>query len=355
MNLKTEITKLHYNKNAKGGLFNLLKFCSFFYALGADFKNFLYDKNIIKPKKVDAFVISVGNFTTGGVGKTPVVAELARYFVDKGERVAIVSRGYGGKLNNKNVNVISDGINLYHKADMAGDEPYWLAVNLNMCAVLTCSNRYKACQHAIRELGVTKIILDDGLQHRKLHRDLNIVLVDSEKMFGNENLLPAGPLREKPDFNRVDKLLVVSKNIDHTKAEKLARIFEKKYFRHPSSGFQPPSPTRGEGIVSIAKVEPDYVYNIISGEHLEKGSEITALSAIGQPEQFYQFLENDYKIKEKITFDDHHQYTLNDIENIEGDIITTEKDAVKLALLGKSNIYALKLKTTFDVEIILNT
>lgn len=337
MNLKTEITKLHYNKNAKGFLFNLLKFCSVFYGIGADTKNFLYDKGFIKPKKVNAYVISVGNFTTGGVGKTPVVAELARYFVEKGERVAIVSRGYGGKLNNKKVNVISDGINLYYKADIAGDEPYWLAVNLNMCAVLTCSNRYKACRHAIEKLGVTKIILDDGLQHRKLHRDLNIALVDSEKMFGNENLLPAGPLREKPDFNRVDRLLIVSKNIDHTKSEKLAKIFTKK-----------------QKINSyVAKVEPDYVYNIISGEHLEKGCEITALSAIGQPEQFYQFLENDYKINEKITFDDHHQYVLSDIENIEGNIITTEKDAVKLALLGKTNIFALKLKTSFNIDNLL--
>ena len=350
MNLKTEITKLHYDKNAKGVLFGILKFCSFFYALASDLKNFLYDKKILKPKKVDAFVISVGNFTTGGVGKTPVVAELARYFVNKGERVAIVSRGYGGKLNNKNVNVISDGINLYYKADMAGDEPYWLAVNLNMCAVLTCSNRYKACQHAIKELGVTKIILDDGFQHRKLYRDLNLVLVDSEKMFGNENVLPVGPLREKPDFKRVDKLLIISKNTDHSKAEKLARIMEKKYFKHPSSGLQSPSPAGGEGEVCLVKVEPDYVYNIISGEHLEKGCEITALSAIGQPEQFYQFLENDYKIKEKMSFDDHHQYSLDDIKNIEGNIITTEKDAVKLALLGKGNIYALKLKTTFDIE-----
>ena len=338
MNIKTQITELHYNKNAKGLLFNILKFCSVFYGIGANFKNFLYDKNIIKPKKVDAYVISVGNFTTGGVGKTPVVAEIARYFVEKGERVAIVSRGYGCKLDNKKVNVISDGINLYYKADMAGDEPYWLAVNLNMCAVLTCSNRYKACQHAIKELGVTKIILDDGLQHRKLHRDLNIVLVDSEKMFGNENVLPAGPFRERPDFNRVDKLLMISKNIEHSKAEKLARIIEKK-----------------QGVKStVVKVEPDYVYNIITGEHLEKDCEITALSAIGQPEQFYQFLENDYKIKEKITFDDHHQYTLDDIKNIEGNIITTEKDAVKLALLGNTNIYALKLKTNFDVDSLLN-
>lgn len=340
MNLKTNITKLHYTKEPKGLLFSLLKFCSIFYGIGSGFKNLLYDKNLLKPKKVDAFVISVGNFTTGGVGKTPVVAEIAKYFVEKGERVAIISRGYGGKLNNKKVHVISDGINLYYKADMAGDEPYWLAVNLNMCAVLTCSNRYKAAEYAIKELGVTKIILDDGFQHRKLARDLDIVLVDSEKMFGNENLLPAGPLREGMEgFKRVSELVIVSKNVDHTRAEKIAKIMQKK-----------------QGIkATVCKVEPDYAYNIISGEHLESGTEITALSAIGQPEQFYKFLEKDYKIKEKITFDDHHQYTEDDIANIDGTIVTTEKDAVKLALLNKNNIYALKLKTVLDVESLLNT
>lgn len=340
MNLKTNITKLHYTKEPKGLLFSLLKFCSIFYGIGSGFKNLLYDKNIIKPKKVDAFVISVGNFTTGGVGKTPVVAEIAKYFVEKGERVAIISRGYGGKLNNKEVHVISDGINLYYKADMAGDEPYWLAVNLNMCAVLTCSNRYKAAEYAIKELGVTKIILDDGFQHRKMARDLDIVLVDSEKMFGNENLLPAGPLREGMEgFKRVSELVIVSKNVDHTRAEKIAKIMQKK-----------------QGIkTTVCKVEPDYAYNIISGEHLQNGVDIIALSAIGQPEQFYKFLEKDYNIKEKITFDDHHQYTENDIANIAGTIVTTEKDAVKLALLNKNNIYALKLKTVLDVESLVNT
>lgn len=338
MNVKTEITKLHYNKEAKGALFNFLKFCSLFYGAGSSFKNFLYDKNILKPVKVNAYVISVGNLTTGGVGKTPVVAEIAKYFVEQGEKTAIISRGYGGKLDNKAINVISDGINLYHKADMAGDEPYWLAVNINMCAVLTCSNRAKAAKYAIENLGATKIILDDGFQHRKLHRDLNIVLVDSEKMFGNEKLLPAGPLREGTEgFKRIDKLIIMSKNTDHTKAEKLARIMAKK-----------------QGVkTQICKVEPDYIYNIITGEHLEKGIEITALSAIGQPEQFYRFLETDYKIKEKVTFDDHHQYTLEDIENLEGNIVTTEKDAVKLSLLGKTNIYALKLKTVLDVGALL--
>lgn len=340
MNLKTNITKLHYTKEPNGLLFSLLKFCSIFYGIGSGFKNLLYDKNLLKPKKVDAFVISVGNFTTGGVGKTPVVAEIAKYFVEKGERVAIISRGYGGKLNNKEVHVISDGINLYYKADMAGDEPYWLAVNLNMCAVLTCSNRYKAAEYAIKELGVTKIILDDGFQHRKMARDLDIVLVDSEKMFGNENLLPAGPLREGMEgFKRISELVIVSKNVDHTRAEKIAKIMQKK-----------------QGIkTTVCKVEPDYAYNIISGEHLQNGVDIIALSAIGQPEQFYKFLEKDYNIKEKITFDDHHQYTENDIANIAGTIVTTEKDAVKLALLNKNNIYALKLKTVLDVESLVNT
>lgn len=356
MNIKTQITKLHYTKNPKGILFKLLQFCSFFYGIGSGAKNFLYDKQILKPKKVDAFVISVGNFTTGGVGKTPVVCELAKYFVEKGERVAIVSRGYGGKLDNKKVNVISDGINLYYKADMAGDEPYWLAVNLNMCAVLTCSNRFKAAEYAVKELGVTKIILDDGFQHRKMHRDLDVVLVDSEKMFGNENLLPAGPLREGMEgFKRVDKLLVMSKNVEHSRAEKLARILEKRLM--PSAGVTPPPTPLPQGAgerACVCKIEPDYAYNIITGEHLKKGEEITALSAIGQPEQFYKFLEPDYVIKDKITFDDHHQYNLEDIQNIEGNIVTTEKDAVKLALLNKPNIYALKLKTTLDAEKLLH-
>ena len=339
MNLKTEITKLHYNKDAKGFLFNILKFCSLFYGAGSAIKNYLYDKKILTPQKVDAFVISIGNFTTGGVGKTPVVAELAKYFVNKGEKVAIVSRGYGGKLNNKSVNVISDGINLYYKADTAGDEPYWLAVNINMCAVLTCSNRYKACKYAVERMGITKIILDDGFQHRKLYRDLDIVLIDSEKMFGNENLLPAGPLREGMEgFNRLNKLVIVSKNIDHTKAEKYAKIISKKQ--------QVPA--------LVCKIEPDYAYNVVSGEHLGKGAEATALCAIGQPEQFYKFLETDYNIKNKITFDDHHQYTSEDLKNIKGNIITTEKDAVKLALLGNANIYALKLKTVIDIENLLN-
>ncbi len=334
MNIKSKITKLHYGKD-KNLLFYILRFCSLFYFIAVFLKNFLYDENILKPKRVNADVISVGNLTTGGVGKTPVVAEIAKYFVNKGEKPAIVSRGYGGKLNNKDVNVVSDGINLYYNAEMAGDEPYWLAVNLNMCAVLTCADRYKACKYATENLGVTKIILDDGFQHRKLFRDKDIVLIDSEKKFGNNCVLPAGPLREGANnIKRASKIVVMSKNTEHKNAELFAEELKQK--------------TKKE--VLLCKVEPDYAYNIMSGEHLQKKENVTAISAIGQPEQFYNFLEMDYNIKEKITFDDHHLYAENDIKDIDGIIVTTEKDAVKLALLNNANIYALKLKTNIDVE-----
>lgn len=331
-NLKTEITKIHYDKNAKGVLFNFLKFASFFYGIGSGLKNLMYDKNIIKPKKVDAFVVSVGNVTTGGVGKTPVVSEIAKYFVNKGFKTAIVSRGYGGRLSNKQVNLISDGEKIYYNARLAGDEPFWLAQNTGGVVVVTSKNRFEAAKYAIEKFGVERIVLDDGFQHRKLFRDLDIVLSDSEKGFGNENLLPAGPLREGTEaFKRIDRMVIVSKNLDHKRAEKIAKITEKR-MKIPTF---------------LCKTEPDCVYNIKTGEALAVGTEITAMCAIGQPEQFFAFLK-DFKVKEKIAFDDHHHYMKEDLPS--GEIVTTEKDAVKLSDFERDDIYALKLKINLDVE-----
>ncbi len=338
MSIKTYITKIHYDKNAKGFLFSILKFASFFYGIGSTLKNFLYDCGILKPYKVNAYVISVGNLTTGGVGKTPVVAEIAKYLINKGETVAIVSRGYGGKLSNKNINVISDGEKIYYSVDLSGDEPYWLAENTK-AIVITSKNRISASEFAIKNYGVTKIILDDGFQHRKLYRNLDIVLSDSDKGFGNDNLLPAGPLREGVEaIKRIDRLIIVSKNLDHSKAEKLVKIMGKK-FNIPSF---------------LCRTEPDYVYNIMNGQILSEGEKVTALCAIGQPDQFYKFLEN-FEVIDKITFDDHHQYCENDIEFISTPIITTEKDAVKLKKFNRKNIYALKLKSVVDVEKLLES
>lgn len=334
-NLKTEITKIHYDKTANGFVFNLLQFASLFYGIVSTSKNILYDKNIIKPKKVNAYVVSVGNITTGGVGKTPVVSEIAKYYIAKNEKTAIISRGYGGKLSNKNINLISDGEKIYYNARLSGDEPFWLAENTKGAIVLTSKNRYKAAKYAIEKFGVTKIVLDDGFQHRKLYRDLDIVLMDSEKGFGNEKLLPAGPLREgKEALKRINKLVIVSKNTDHTKAEKLAKIMTKKMSIQ----------------TQVCYTEPDYIYNIQTGERLTNGEEITALCAIGQPEQFFKFL-TEYRIKNKIAFDDHHIYKEEEIP--QGIIVTTEKDAVKMQNFNRNDIYALKLKTVIDVEKIL--
>ncbi len=339
MNLKTKITKLHYDKNAEGFLLELLEFFSLFYGLVTKIRNDLYDKNILKEVKVDVDVISVGNLTTGGVGKTPFVMALAKHLTEKDEKVAIITRGYGGKLSNKKINVISDGTNLFYDADKAGDEAYLLAVNLNMCAVITCKDRVKAAKYAIEKLGATKIILDDGFQHRKIQRDLNILLVDSEMGFGNEKLLPAGPLREGNEaFKRIDKIVIVNKSNDNIRAEKLAKIMGKKF---KCDSF-------------VCYTMPDYVYNIKTGDNLVCGEAATALCAIAQPSQFFRFLEKDYELLDQIIFDDHHRYAKSDISNIRGAIITTEKDAVKLAKFDRDNIFALKLKNVIDVEGILS-
>lgn len=337
-NFKTNITKLHYERNPQGFLYEFLKFCSIFYGIASRLKNLLYDKNIIKPQKVEnAFVISVGNMTTGGVGKTPVVSEIAKYLIACGKKVAIISRGYGGKLSNRKINMISDGLAIYFDAIQAGDEPFWLAQNTPGCYVFTCKNRYLAAKMAVEKFGIEIIILDDGFQHRKLHRDMDIVLMDSVKGFGNENLLPAGPLREGPEaLERIDKFVIVSKSTKHENAQKIAKIMQKR-LKLPTT---------------VCYTEPDYVYDIKTGQRLMEGIEVTAMCAIGQPQQFYDFLSN-YQIKEKITFDDHHQYTPIDIVDISGNIITTEKDAVKLARFDRNNIYALKLKTIVDVAELL--
>lgn len=347
MGLKTVISKIHYNKGAKGFLFNLLKFASLFYVLGSRLKNKLYAEGKLIPKKVDAYVISVGNLTTGGVGKTPVVAEIAKYLTEKGEKVAIVSRGYGGKgVNGKRILVISDGENIYFNAEMAGDEPRWLAENTK-AVVITSKNRYEGAKFAIDKFGATKIILDDGFQHRKLHRDLDIVLIDSEKGFGNENMLPAGPMREEPEaFERVNKLVIVSKNTDHEYAEKYAKIIGKKL--------------KKQTVVCYA--EPDYIYNLfVPDEHLEKGEKVLAFSAIGQPQQFYNFLK-DYDVVKTVDFDDHHNYTQADIDKLQQicmdcgaqKLITTEKDSSKCSCLSfYLSVYAMKLKANLDVERLL--
>jgi len=336
MGLNQKITSIHYGKAPKDDFAqSFLKFCSKVYELVSNIRNKLYDMKILEEVKVRAFVISVGNLTTGGVGKTPLVIKLAEYFIQKGEKVAVISRGYKGNLPNNQVNVISDGNNIFYDAFNAGDEPFMIANKVKKAIVITCKDRVRAAQYAIDKYKVSKIILDDGFQHRHLYRNLNIMMIDSNLKFGNGLLLPAGPLREPlSETKRADKIVVVSKNINHSPAEKMAKSIE-------SSTNKP---------TTLFYIEPDEVYNIKTGEPLAFGESATAVCAIGQPKQFFAFVEKNYVLADKISFDDHHTYKPEDIENIKGNIITTEKDAVKLSAFDNQNIFALKLSSRIDFE-----
>jgi tetraacyldisaccharide 4'-kinase len=164
------------------------------YGLGAGLRRTLYARGLLRIKKLPAPVVSVGNLTVGGAGKTPVVACLARLWQDRGKRVAILSRGYGGQ--SRNVACISDGRQTYKKPPEVGEEPYWLARTLSGVAVYTGACRYAAGMAAWQEVKPDLFLLDDGFQHYQLYRDLDLVLLDAASPFGNGQLLPRGPLRE---------------------------------------------------------------------------------------------------------------------------------------------------------------
>lgn len=353
--MKVFLTEFHYKKQYKNLaesllaalLYATLLLPSAVYYLISKVRNFLYKKNIIKSFQSRVYTISVGNLTTGGTGKTPITAEIANYLYDRGERPAILSRGYGGQLPNKDVNIVSDGKNTYFTALEAGDEPFWLASHCMGTAVLTCSSRVKSAKYAQSKLKATRLILDDGYQHQKIKRDLNLLVVDSEKQFSNGCVLPLGALREPlSEIKRADKIIVVDKSFDDRGAKTYARFLRKKY-KKPAF---------------VCSMIPDIVYNIKNECLIEDNIPVIAFSAIAQPEQFYNFLSR-YDVLDTRDFSDHHIYTGEDIKELltlkdkygAMAIITTEKDAVKVKdiIHDDLKIYALKLKPVLDLKTIL--
>ncbi len=155
----------------------------------------LYFKGIKRRHKLDIPVISVGNLTMGGTGKTPFVALLASLLQKEGLKPAIISRGYGGAAGNK-VNIVSDGNEIFLNAQAAGDEPCFLAKKLPGIPVLTGIIRILPCRHAAKQLGCNILILDDGFQHMAVERDLDLVLFSAATLAGNSRVFPGGDLRE---------------------------------------------------------------------------------------------------------------------------------------------------------------
>ena len=349
--MKLFISQLHYKKNLsilEKVIVQALRVLSLPYTLTVSIRNAMYDKKLLPSYTSKSFVISIGNITTGGVGKTPFTLEIAKYYLSLNKKVAIISRGYGAKLSNKKPNLISDGSGALFPATVAGDEPVWLSNNCKGAYVVTCASRIKAEKFLKEKYNPDIIILDDGFQHRKLKRDLDILLVDAKNKFGNGYTLPAGPLRESlSGIKRADKIIVVNKSFETQNALKYCDYLKKRYRKS----------------IYMCKIVPDIAYNIYIGEVLPKDTKIMAFSAIGQSAGFYDFLKKDFRLIAVLEFEDHHTYEPDDIskiihfaqdENIES-IVTTEKDAVKILDIVKNielpvKIYALKLKTYMDIK-----
>lgn len=357
--MKKFIHKIHYYENMKPQnwlILPILWVCSLFYGIIIFVRSLLYKVKILKSRKLNAYTISIGNLTTGGTGKTPVTCEIANYINNKlNKKVAVISRGYGGQLSNKNTNIISDGEKIFFDSIQAGDEPFWMAVNSKNTAVITGKNRVKSGQYAIDNFNSQVLLLDDGFQHVRLQRNLDIVLIDCMKVFGNGFLLPAGPLREAENqLKRADKVIIVNKkSFDETskaQCEKLAEKIELKYRKK----------------ALICNIYPDKIYDLKTNLDT-KLQKAFAFAGIGQPEAFFDYLKNqNIELVEKMIFSDHYLYTKLDIENIiqktrqkgADCIITTEKDAVKImSFIDEINsdikICALKLKTELDLEELL--
>lgn len=298
-----------------------LRLLSYPYSGAVSLRNTFYDRQIIRQKRLPCPVISVGNITVGGTGKTPTVIVVAALLKQGGYHPAILSRGYGGK-SKAPVNVVSDGKNLLMGWEEAGDEPILIAKSLPGIPVLTGAARALTGNEAVQRFGADILILDDAFQHRQLFRDIDVVLLDKTRPFANGFLLPRGPLRENPSaLHRADIALRTGA------AEKLEPLPESITF--PSfRGVHKPT-----GIVSGKTGE------IASPETL-RGKKIIAFSGIGHPEAFRQgLIALGAQVVSCRDFPDHHRYNEQDIamlrrltvESGASLLVATEKDGVRLA------------------------
>lgn len=348
--LKILFNKYHYQKKPDAGyilFFILTALASFFYFIAISIKNFLYKIKILKEKQVAPFVICVGNLTTGGVGKTPIVCEIADYLANTlKQKTTIISRGYNSKLDNKKINVIKDKDGTYFDdGTICGDEALLIANNTKNSIVIVCKDRAKAAEFAYKKYGAKVVILDDGFSNRKIKKDFSVLVVDSKKMFGNNFTLPLGPLREPVyEAKRADYIIVSNKN-DKNAAIALDKISKKLKTKQ----------------ISCCNFVYDYFYNIKNSlQIIPQNTKAGAFCAIGQPEQFYKYLNEHFDIIFTKSYADHHSYTKEDLDTICKEIhtldtdtlITTQKDEVKIKHFVKkindTNFLSLKLKADFE-------
>ncbi|HEX8287201.1 MAG TPA: tetraacyldisaccharide 4'-kinase [Pyrinomonadaceae bacterium] len=343
-----------------------------------DFRNTLYEKEVLKSFSLGAKTVSIGNITVGGTGKTPLVAFVARNLAKSGEKVCILTRGYGRENPKKRV-LVSDGETILAAVKQAGDEPLELARKLLGAAIVVAdANRVAAAKWAREKFGATVFVLDDAFQHRKAKRDLDVVILDGTNPFGNFKILPAGILRESlSELKRADLIVISRANLAEN-AEKTKRKIREYNPRCPIFT----SENRISELIELKKFNAEtqmrenamkksnFHLNFnenelpVNSENSEirnyeiKDKKALAFCALGNPNNFFEMLrrENFNLIATEI-FPDHHFYSRKDIEKLEKTaastgaeiLLTTAKDGVKLKdLQFDASCFVVETELFFD-------
>ncbi len=324
-------------------ILSILNFISCLYYLVVQLRLFLYKTKLVRQTQVPAKVISIGNITLGGTGKTPAIIEIANLFSAK--KVVILSRGYKSRNENK-MAVVSDGKQILLSVHESGDEPYLLAKRLPAVPLIIGKDRAKSAKYAIDKFGAEIIILDDGFQYLPLKRNLDIVLIDGRNPYGNNNLFPAGILREPiKNLKRADIFIItkIDQSLNRTAIiQDLKRV-------NPNAPILESRHTPIKFISLDSKEE--YPLEFI------KDIDILALSSIGDPDSFEAMLK---KLTPRqflhLKYPDHYAYTKKDVNKLidclQGIsfIITTEKDMVRLKEVVPPDIPVLYLMIRFEIS-----
>jgi tetraacyldisaccharide 4'-kinase len=302
------------------------------YGVAMKVRRALYQSGRFRVHELGKSVISVGNLTTGGTGKTPLVEWIAKELAQTGHRPCILTRGYG-RRNAGNRVIVSDGNEVMADAARAGDEPLLLAENLKgLAAVISDADRISAAHWAIQNLQSDVFVLDDGFQHLRVARQLNIVTIDATNPWGNGKLIPAGVLRESPfELARAD-CIVITRADDPNQTEALQREINAQGKGRPIFH----SRMILSGVRAVPFGQPSIAVEQIGG------SRVAAFCALGNPESFFALLRrNGYQLAHTQVFRDHHSYTQSDIDQLVREavahgaqiLLTTAKDEVKLRSL----------------------
>ncbi len=349
----------------EGGRANALKFVlggfARLYERAVQTRLGLYRRRLLRAQELGCPVVSIGNLTVGGTGKTPVAEMLARELQIRGRRVAILSRGYKSvprpfmqRLRSRISNnldlfpprIVSDGDKVLLDSRRAGDEPHMLAKNLPGVCVLVDKDRVKSGLHALRHFDSDLLLLDDGLQYQRLRHRLDIVLVDRQSPFGNEHLLPRGTLREPPGNLRRASYIIVTRCGPEPDENLLARL--RRLNRTAAIIECNHAPRHWEDIRTGAKFPLDHL----------RGRHVGAMSGIARPESFEEGVRELGAIVE-ITkaFADHHRFTKKEIlrflewcdrRSLDA-LVTTEKDAVRFPEIDHPPVPMLFLRVEIEI------